>query len=613
MEIELVEVRDFLAHHSPFDQLPSPVLEQLPRSISIRYLRRGTAFPPQDTQDAFLYLICTGAVELRHQDAVLIDKLAEGDLYAASCLPNDFTHLIGITVEDTLLYLLPCAHFNKLCQEHPQFKHHFTASAHARIRQARQQDTLLQLKVSELISRKPISVPPQTSIRQTAQIMSQERVSAMLILDQGTLCGIVTDRDLRNRCLAAGMDPEQPIADIMTTTLTQIAPNTPAFEALIQMTRYNIHHLPVVGQKGVEGLITDTDFMRYQSTHSIYLVGDIDRAHQLSDLEDIGKRLPELQAHLIKNGASVQHLGQAMAAITDALTAQLIRFYQAEHGTEPIPFTWLAIGAHARYEQTAYSDQDHALLLDDRFDSSQHQEYFTQLCHSVTDGLSHCHFAPCPGETMATNPKWRQPSDVWQRYFSNWIEHPDRHALMLACNFFDARPIAGQQALWQQLQQKILSQAQDNQIFQAHLAVQALSQRPPLGFFRNFVLIHDGQHDETVNLKQQGIMPIIALARLFALATGCAELNTLDRLHAAAETGLISRVGAEGLADAFEFIGQLRARHQIEQAQQGMKVDHYLCPKDLTHLERKHLKDAFATIAQMQEIIAQRYQTERFF
>jgi CBS domain-containing protein len=144
------------------------------------------------------------------------------------------------------------------------------------------------------------------------------------------------------------------------------------------------------------------------------------------------------------------------------------------------------------------------------------------------------------------------------------------------------------------------------------MAANALKHRPPLGFFRNFVLIHGGEHDHTFDIKHRGIVPIVDLARVYALSAGLLETNTIERLRAAGETTALSSDGAANLIDAFELIGTLRMRHQAKQLKRGEQADNFLSPDQLSPLERGHLKDAFSLINTMQESLGQRYQAGRF-
>ncbi len=621
MEVELIEIRDFMAQTAPFDQLPAEALQQLPKQLSIRYLRRGTPFPPADAEGSYLYIVRRGAVELRDQRGELIDKFAEGELFTDACVESDIEqNFSGFTVEDSLFYLLPCHGLEQLRQRHEAFNAHFTQSQRERLRHAvevlmespRPGSDLMTIEVSELISRTPVTASPTTSIRGAAQLMSEQRVSALLIMEANKLTGLITDRDLRTRCIAEGLSTDEPVSAIMTRKLVKIAHDTPGFEALLTMTRLNVHHLPVVNRDGVQGIITNNDLIRYQSANAIYLVSDVRKCHSLESLSELASGLPELQLQMINAGVTAHNLGQTLSTVTDAVTQCLLNLAEKELGPPPVHYAWLAAGSHARREQTVHSDQDSALLIADDY-QQEHAPYFTRLAEIVTDGLNRCGFFYCPGEVMARNPTWRQPYRVWRSYFNDWITKPERKSLMLACNFFDMRVIHGDESLYDRLHADVLRQSRDNKIFLAHMAANAIQQKPPLGFFRNFVLIHDGEHDNTFNLKHRGIIPIVDLARVYALSAGVPEINTVERLHSAADAHTLSAEGAENLEDALEFIATLRARHQAGQIRRGLKADNYVTPDELSQLERSHLKDAFSIISTMQDALEQRYQTGRFY
>ena len=62
----------------------------------------------------------------------------------------------------------------------------------------------------------------------------------------------------------------------------------------------------------------------------------------------------------------------------------------------------------------------------------------------------------------------------------------------------------------------------------------------------------------------------------------------------------MSRTESANLIDAFELLGMLRAEHQAKQLANGEAADSYLLPKEISRLEREHLKDAFKVIKAMQ-------------
>lgn len=208
---------------------------------------------------------------------------------------------------------------------------------------------------------------------------------------------------------------------------------------------------------------------------------------------------------------------------------------------------------------------------------------------------------------MATNPEWREPLSHWKARFAHWIDNPDPTALMHGCTFFDLRHVYGDGALTAELRSSMLAGTRGNSIFLSHLASNALSRQPPLGFFRNFVL--SGARDEArvLDLKHAGVVPIVDLARVYALAGGIDVVNTRERLEAAGATNELSDSGARDLGDALTFLSDTRFRHQARQLDAGIKPDSLVEPDSLSRFERGHLKDAFAIVRTMQRSLAQRF------
>jgi CBS domain-containing protein len=315
---------------------------------------------------------------------------------------------------------------------------------------------------------------------------------------------------------------------------------------------------------------------------------------------------------LVEANASANSIGHIVSSVGEAINCRLLALAEESLGPPPVPYAWLTGGSLGRREQTAHSDQDNCLLLSDAYQAAAHGGYFEALSELVCDGLDGCGYVYCPGEIMAKTPRWRQPLAVWKGYFDKWIDQPEPKALMHACIFFDLRCLYGDSALFSELQSHILDRAARNRIFHAFMASNALTHQPPTGFFRNFVLIKDGVHDHTLDLKHNGVVPITDLARVQALAGGVAAVNTHERLEAVASQGALSRDGAANLRDALEFIGTVRLRHQARRIQAGNPPDNFMAPKDLSPFERNHLKDAFAVVRTIQAAFSQRYQAGRF-
>ena len=466
---------------------------------------------------------------------------------------------------------------------------------------------LLSLPLRSLLRRAPVTAAPQMRIQDAAVLMRDQRVSSLLLVQDGLLCGLVTDRDLRNRVLAAGLDPTRPLSDIATPAPHTLQASAPGFEALLLMARHQVHHVPVLDGTQPLGMVTATDVNEQHSTSAVFLASDIAKQTELSGLVACAARVRPLQQQLVTAGASAYNTGYIVTAITDALTTRLLQLAEADLGPPPVPCAWVAAGSQARHEQTARSDQDNCLVLDDACEPVAHGAYFEALARQVCDGLDACGYVHCPGDIMAKTERWRQPLHVWAKTMRQWVETPEPLALMHSCVFFDVRAVAGEGALLETLRQGVLQRTRGNSLFLGHMVGNALKRQPPLGLFGGLSPQRSGEHKGTLNLKHQGIAPIVDLARIYALAAGHAAVNTHDRLEHAADSGEISSGGVRDLRDALEHLSLLRLRHQSRQLAAGQAADNYLNPDELSNFERSQLKDAFGVVKGLQDVLAQRY------
>jgi CBS domain-containing protein len=461
--------------------------------------------------------------------------------------------------------------------------------------------------VRALLRRAPVTLPPTASILQTAQTMRDQRVSSVLLIEQGHLFGIVTDRDLRNRAVAAGLDLSRPALDIATVAPLTIDIGAPAFEALLLMARHHIHHVPVLDGQRVAGMITATDVTEQHSTSAVYLAGEIHQQTSVAALAASAAKVKRVQRSLAAADATAYSTGHIVSAITDALTTRLLTLAELQLGPAPVDYTWVAAGSQARCEQTAKSDQDNCLVLADAYDAGAHGDYFERLARFVNDGLDACGYVYCPGEMMARTAEWRQPRRRWAEYFRRWTDEPEPKALMLTCVFFDLRAVHGDAALLAGLRREVLQQTKGNRIFLAHMVGNALKHRPPLSLFGGISTVRHGDVADAVDLKHSGLVPIVDLARVYALAGGHEAVNTHDRLLVAAEGGEVSAQSARDLRDALEFLAALRIRHQARQMERGLPPDNLLSLGSLSNFERGLLKNAFGVVQTLQSVLAQRY------
>lgn len=613
MEPELVEVRDFLAAHAPFSELPRDVLDALPAQSTLRYHRRGTILLRPDDRVTSLIVVRSGAVDVHEQGGGLVERVDVGGTVGVTGLVEKGPYGFDVTaVEDTLVLELPAAVFHRLV-DHPNVGTFFLEQQVTRLRQAVESvqvsetgGDVLRTPVTDMISGRVVVATPEISVQEAAQLMRTERVSSVLVLHpDGRLCGILTDRDLRNRVVAEGLSVTSRLAQVMTPEPITLRPDALAFEALLEMLARDVHHLPVVEGGRPLGVVTSTDLVRLERSNPLYLVQDVTSQTTVEGLAEGAARLPSIVESLVTQDASASDISRVVTAVADALHRRLLVLAEKRLGPPPVPYCWVVLGSQARHESGLGGDQDTAIIVDDR-GAHDHDAYFADLAAFVTDGLVACGYPRCPGGVMATNPRWRQTERAWRGIFAEWIDEPTPDALVGAAIFFDMRPIHGRAELCERLRAHVLSRTPGARTFLAHLTKQAIEHQPPLGLFRGFVVEKSGEHQRTLDLKHRGVGPVTEIARVQALSLGSPAVDTRGRLAAARAAGRMNPGSVDDLLDAFEFIGYVRLRHQAGCVRSGAKPDNFVAPDSLSSFEKRTLKDAFGVVRSAQSVLAQR-------
>ena len=494
----------------------------------------------------------------------------------------------------------PRISFHKLRHDSADFARFFNRSRAA----VSSGDTLYTLPVSELMTADPVTCSRETELIDAARAMRERSISSLVVVDGRQPVGIITTQDLTEKALAEGLPSTTPVGEIMTPDPVALSDDALCADVLHEMLERKIGHLPITRDDKLVGIVTQTDLTRHRVISSGSLIREIASAGEQSALVKAVAQIPDLLVQLVATGTRHDTTTRLITDIADATTRRLLRLAEKELGAPPVPYLWLACGSQGRREQTGVSDQDNCLILDDAV-RPKDMAYFHALAKFVSDGLDACGYYYCPGDMMATNPRWCQPLSKWRDYFAGWIRKPDPMAQMLASVMFDLRPIGGETTLHGELISETLEQASSNSIFVAHMIANSVKHVPPLSLFRSFATIRSGEHKNSVDLKLNGVVPVVDLARIYAIQSKLQVVNTRGRLLAAAETDVISPSGARDLLAAYDLIATTRLRHQLGCIQAGGRPDNFMIPSTLSDLERSHLRDAFVVVKTMQSALAQ--------
>ncbi len=616
----------------PFNGLDDATLNDIARHCRVDFYPKGTRlFTAGETDITHLYLIQRGGVkafiEDDQGDVTLKDFRGEGAYIGAlAIIRGTLANLDIETVEDTFCFLLPREIFLNLVEQQPSFAHYYLKSFSEKIvttaynelryhkvsRRSGDDLYLFSVRVGDLV-KKLRKVGGDSSIQQAAATMAEYRVGSLLVhdpQDEENIVGIITDRDLRSKVVAAGLDYSLPVETIMTGPVQTVLSQALCFDVLLKMMSTSIHHLAVERGGKIIGVVTSHDIMLLQGHSPYYLFKEIRGQQEISGLYVLAQRIPEVIRGLIKEGAKAGNITQMIAILNDHILERMLTLLEEELGPPPVPYCWLLMGSEGRREQTFKTDQDNAILYADPEDEKQKSDaegYFKVFAQKAIDHLVNCGYPLCPGEIMAINPKWCQPLSVWKEYFSTWISAPDPAELLNATIFFDFRSGFGDASLARELRNHLNGRARQKDIFLFHLARQCMSTRIPLSFFKNFIVDKDGEHKNLLDIKRQGLTPFVNFARVLSLKHGISETNTLARLKALHDADFINRELWASANDAYELQMQQRLIHQLTQMEEGKTPDNHINPEQLTELERRMLKDAFAVIERLYSVLDKMY------
>ncbi|MFZ8170669.1 putative nucleotidyltransferase substrate binding domain-containing protein [Alteromonas macleodii] len=598
------QVEDFLNTSAPFDILDKEQKLELVKQTELIYLTADNVGDLQKGK-ASLFLIQNGQFSVQDSDAPL-RHLSEGDYFGYTNIMEKRNFSLSISVDSPgLVYCFEASAVTPLF-ELPAIRNFFDGLRNNALQNHAISDSnsmWLYKGLEDVINKSPVSVDVETSITAAAQLMTTQKVSSLLVTREDKLIGIITDRDLRSRVVAASLDIHLPVSHIMTPNPAQIMGNRTLFDALALMTERNIHHLPVIDQQTLVplGMVTASDIIRHQRGNVLFIIGELSKAENLYELTRLSWQLPHYFSAHAKKAGDYDIAGKILSQATDIMTRKLIGFFQQANGKAPMMFAWLVYGSQAREDQTMGSDQDNGLLLAERPSEAQ-AEYFAKMADYVCNGLAKCGIKLCDGNIMASNPKLRLSLEEAIEEAKRWVKAPTKDAIMHFNIFLDVRCAAGDISLFKQLQRQRAPLMKQN-MFLAALTRNSNEISVPLSMFQKFIYEKGRKEKDVIDLKTRAVALINNIARIYALADGVTLPNTLARLDALSENSQLSKRDATNLRDIWLFLNRLRWRHQLE----NKVTDNRVSVSSLSSIEKHQLKAAFKAIERTNQAMVMKF------
>ena len=434
--------------------------------------------------------------------------------------------------------------------------------------------------------------------------------SMVVVDDAAAPVGVFTLHDVLSRVAVPLLDQGRPIDEVMTPNPATLRSEQPAHDAALVMASKGFGHVVVVDQGRLTGVLSERDLFALQRVGVVNLSRSIGSAPDVATLKRFGDDIHRLADQMLAQGASVEQLTQMIATLNDLMTRRVISLCLAEAGRVPqfTWLSFGSEGRHEQTLRTD-QDNGIVFELDTGGSAEGVRRTLLPVARRINEALAACGFELCPGNIMASNPECCLSVDEWRQRFAQWIEQGTPDHLLKASIFFDFRPLWGDPAPAEALRDFVMEKVPKNPRFRRQMAANALRAEPPLGLIQDFSLSGTGDRAGTIDLKMNGTTPFVDGARILALTSGVRETNTLARLRGCADRKAIRQEEAAAWCDAYAFVLLQRMRtHQAQQRAGRLPADNRLDPGDLNELDRRILKEAFRQARKLQSRLKLDYQ-----
>ena len=472
-------------------------------------------------------------------------------------------------------------------------------------------DDVVSMTVREAIRRAPVSCRPATPLSAVLQAMHDHGIGSMIVTDANDApIGIFTIQDVLSRVALTGTALDAPVSAVMSRGVITLGPEAGAYEATLAMAGRGIHHIVVVEDGRLAGVVSERDLLVPAESSPRVVSDGIRRARDADELQRSAGEIRRLARRMLQAGTGAAQVMRTLATLNDVLSRRIIDLEFEAAGPIAGRWCWISMGSEGRFEQTFSSDQDNAIVFAadaGEGEADALRERLLPIAERINRRLDECGFELCRGKIMASSADCCLSVAEWKQRFASWIDRTEPAALLNVTIFFDFRALAGEADLARDLRAWLSGVVVGEHRFLVQLTRGALENQPPLGLVRDFVFASGASH--RLDLKVNGATPFVDAARIFALATGLGETNTLQRLRGAGERLGFDATEIGAWEEAYQFIQLLRLRGQDEDLAAGRPPGNLVDPDELNELDRRILKESMRQARRLQERLAHNRKT----
>lgn len=626
-----VRVADFLKKYPPFDVISQEDLLNLSKEVTIVYLEKGKIlFNAGDTPHLYFYIVKEGAIELKapeNDTLKMVDICDEGDVFGIRPLLNSANYqMTAVAEEESILYGIPLADFSPILNANSNaglyliesftsktrnpFSVDYSKYLYQDTRQTNYQN-FFEFQPAPF-NRKVVKTKADTSVREIAEMMTEKRVSSMVIVDDNKFpIGIITDKDLRKQISTGYFSLDMKASQCMSSPVRTYPKKMTISQAQFAMIKYNISRLIITedgtDQSPVRGILTPHDIEVTRGYDVPGLMKAIKRAQKSKHLKRIRQQSLKLLKGYVLQNIPLSLITDLFHQLFEAINVKAIEICIRRMPTPPpVRFAWMSLGSHGRKEQFLVTDQDNALVFEnvseDKYQETQ--QYFLELATKINTMLYKIGYEYCPADMMAKNPKWCMSLSQWKNQFAKWVNTAKNEDLLMFSIFYDICFTFGESTLVDKLMESVFEATQDNERFFALMTRSTLENPSPLGIFRQFIVEQDGEHKDQFDIKSRALTTLTDIGRMLILSHKIKGItNTAERFEKMAELEPQNKELYLLCASAAKTLLKFRIKNGLANDNNGR----YLEIKNLTKEEKVKLKRCFKAIGSAQELIKIRF------
>lgn len=624
----------FLKSVVPFNLLPVEELEATAPLLSeMRYNKEGIIYRQGVSKLKGIDIIVEGEYETFFYDSSHNKRLIEiyhtGEYYGglSELLIQKKSLRTVIAKKGTVVYILPRKIFNELCKKYVAFYQHFTDSfGHKMLNEEFahfyknpnsfessfiSSEQLYSRRIETIEYRDIVWCGGDTPVHEVAIIMGRQKTSCLFVKGkQGEITGFVTDITIRDNVVAKQLSYDTPVRAIMDNPVATINVHAFVYEAILSMFRTKTRYLLIEKDGAYLGFISRNKLLSEQGQSPLLFILSVKQAFSTDELKRKWESVPQIVAQLLERGVHAAIVNQVITTVSDTIAIKVIESVIKQLGPPPAKFAFMVLGSEGRKEQTLKTDQDNAIIYEDKANEHREEvrEYFLKFATQVSDDLNTIGFSYCTGGYMAQNPKWTHSLSHWKKNYESWMHESVPETVMQISTFFDCRYIYGDDTIIKELEVFLNEQLESPMERLFHfMAKNALQYEPPLTpFFKN-IQTFKVDKKEVFDIKK-AMTPIVDLVRVYALKNRIFEANTGERLKALKDKQVFNAEDATELLQSYYYLMGLRLKSQSQQImQEHMPPDNYIMPQKLSKIDQLTLKEIFKTIQNFQLRISMQF------